>query len=51
VLLVGDCAVFFNPNKQKINTRSSTEAELIVVDDALPIVQWAKSFMQEQGLT
>jgi hypothetical protein len=28
---------------------SSTKAELIVVDDALPTVQWAKDIMQDQG--
>jgi hypothetical protein len=29
VFLAGDCAVLFKSNKQKINTRSSTESELI----------------------
>ena len=32
-----------------MNTRSSTETGLIAVDDILPTVQWAKSFMAEQG--
>jgi len=34
VLVTGDCAVLFRSSKQKINTRSSTESELLVVDDA-----------------
>ncbi len=41
VLMIGDSAVLSRSSKQKINTRSSTEAELIVVDDTLPSVQWA----------
>jgi hypothetical protein len=35
--------------EQKVNSRSSTEAELISMDDVLSKVQWTKLFMQEQG--
>jgi len=49
VLTTGECAVLFKSSKQKVNTRSSTETELIAVDDILPTVQWARSFMAEQG--
>ncbi len=49
VLMIGDSAVLSRSSKQKLNTRSSTEAELITVDDTLPTVQWAKSFMKDQG--
>jgi hypothetical protein len=35
--------------KQKINTRSSTEAELVGVDDVAPQMLWARYFMEEQG--
>jgi hypothetical protein len=49
VLTTGECSVLFKSCKQKVNTRSSTETELIAVDDILPTVQWAKSFMAEQG--
>ncbi len=49
VLMIGDSAVLSHSNKQKVNTRSSTEAELIAVDDNLPTIQWAKSFMMDQG--
>ncbi len=48
-LTTGECSVLFKSCKQKINTRSSTETELIAVDDILPTVQWARSFMAEQG--
>jgi hypothetical protein len=35
--------------KQKVNSRSSTEAELISMDDIVSKVIWTKLFMQEQG--
>jgi hypothetical protein len=35
--------------KQIVNSRSSTETELISVDDILSKVMWTKLFMQEQG--
>jgi hypothetical protein len=35
--------------KQKINTKSSTEAELVGVDDSLGYILWACYFLQEQG--
>jgi hypothetical protein len=35
--------------KQKINTKSSTEAELVGVDDSLGYILWARYFMIEQG--
>ncbi len=49
LLTTRNCSVLFKSCKQKVNTRSSTETELIAVDDILPTVQWAKSFMAEQG--
>ena len=35
--------------KQKINTKSSTEAELIASDDVLPDFLWVNYFLEEQG--
>ncbi len=35
--------------KQKINTKSSTEAKLVGVDDSLGYILWDCYFMQEQG--
>ena len=35
--------------KHKINTKSSTEAELVGVDDSLGYILWARYFMIEQG--
>jgi hypothetical protein len=35
--------------KQKLNVKSSTEAEIVGVDDGLPLVLWTRYFLQEQG--
>jgi hypothetical protein len=37
--------------KQKLNTKSSTEAEVVGVDDAMPLVIWTRNFMEGQGYT
>ena len=34
--------------KQKLNTRSSTEAELVAVDDVVTSILWIKLFLEEQ---
>jgi hypothetical protein len=49
ILMIWESTILSRSNKQKVNTRSSTETELIVVDDALPTVQWAKNYMKDQG--
>jgi hypothetical protein len=50
VLMTGDCAVLFKSCKQKVNTRSSTEAELIAVDDMLPMIHWTRNFFKGTGI-
>jgi hypothetical protein len=35
--------------KQKINTCSSTEAELVGVDDCMPAIGWSQYFLEAQG--
>jgi len=35
--------------KQKLNTRSSTEAELVGADDVSTMILWTKLFLEEQG--
>ncbi len=35
--------------KQKLNTKSSTESELVGVDDMMPIIIWTRYFLLEQG--
>ena len=35
--------------KQKLNTRSSTESELVGVDDLMPSILWTLKFLKAQG--
>ena len=35
--------------KQKLNTRSSTESELVGADDFMPAVPWTRCFLLAQG--
>ncbi len=35
--------------KQKLNTRSSTESELVGVDDMMLIIIWTRHFLLSQG--
>ena len=35
--------------KQKLNTRSSTKAELVGVDDAMTMILWTRLFLRAQG--
>ena len=46
---MGNSAIQSMSRKQKLNTRSSTEAELIGVDDAMTMVLWTKLFLEAQG--
>ena len=48
VLMMGHGAVLSILSKQKINTKSSTEAELVKVDDVMTFVMWMKHFFQSQ---
>jgi hypothetical protein len=48
-MTVGKGAVVSVSTKQKINTRSSTEAELVSIDDVISKVLWMKRFMEAQG--
>ena len=45
----GKGAVQSISRKHKLNTRSSTEAELVGVDDVSVMILWTKLFMEEQG--
>jgi hypothetical protein len=38
-------------SKQKLNTKSSTKAELVGASDYLPYAIWAKKFLKHQGYT
>ena len=43
-------AVISSSLKQKINTRSSTESELIAVDDMISKICWTHNFLHEKGI-
>ena len=49
VMSFGKGGVISMSCKQKINTKSSTEEELVAVDDASGLILWARRFMEDQG--
>jgi hypothetical protein len=49
VVTFGAGSIFFKSTKQKLNTKSSTEAELVAVSDAVSTVIWLRDFLIEQG--
>jgi hypothetical protein len=49
IMTLGKGAVYGTSLKQKINTKSSTESELVGVGEALPIILWTRYFMEAQG--
>jgi hypothetical protein len=46
---MGIGAVILLSTKQKVNARSSTEAELVVRDDTKANILWTKNFIELQG--
>ena len=46
---LGKGAIYSSSTKQKLNTKSSTEAELVGVDDLMPQILWCRLFLQAQG--
>ena len=49
-LTLGKGCILSSSKKQKLNTRSSTEAELVAVDDGMSLMLWCKLFLEAQGL-
>ena len=47
---LGKGSIISSSLKQKLNTRSSTEAEVVGVYDALPLMLWTRYFLEEQGM-
>ncbi len=46
---MGTGAVYSTSKKQKLNTKSSTEAELVGVNDCMPQTLWTRYFLEAQG--
>ena len=42
--IIYDCST-----KQKLNTKRSTEAELVGIDDGIPIIVWIRYLLEAQG--
>ena len=51
VLMIGKGSIYSMSNKQRINTWSSTEAELVGANNALAMVLWVRHFLEAQGYT
>ena len=48
-ILLGGGAIYAKSSRQKINSKSSTEAELIAISDSTEKVIWLRNFVRSQG--
>ena len=51
MMSLGKGAAMSMSQGQKLNTKSSTESELVRIDYALPQILWGKYFIEAQGYT
>lgn len=51
VITLGSGAVFAKSTKQRLVTKSSTEAELVGLSDGLSQIIWSRNFLQAQGFS
>ena len=49
VLLAGKGAIYSTSTKQKLNTKKSTESELVGINNVMPMILWTKDFLDAQG--
>jgi hypothetical protein len=49
--MMGKGVLYSKSSKQKINVKSSTEAELVGASDFLPQTIWTRCFIESQGYT
>jgi hypothetical protein len=47
---MGRGGIYKMARKQKLNTTSSTEAEMVGADDVMPQMMWTRNFLLEQGV-
>jgi len=50
IISLGKGAAYSTSCKQKLNTKSSTEAELVAIDDAMGQILWTRNFLIRQGI-
>ena len=48
-MTMGKGSIYAASKKQKLNTRSSTEAELVAVNDGMAPILWTRNFLEAQG--
>jgi len=48
---IGKGAAYSTSCKQKLNTKSSTEAELVAIDDVMGQILWTQNFLNGQGIS
>eukprot|EP00978_Attheya_sp_CCMP212_P015133 scaffold38933_cov32-Attheya_sp.AAC.1 len=48
-MTLGKGSIYSTSTRQKLNTKSSTEAELVGVSDAMSQILWTRYFMEAQG--
>jgi hypothetical protein len=48
-LSLGQRFPIVSSTKQKLNTRSSTETEIVGAEDFMPVISWTRYFMKAQG--
>ena len=50
MMLMRRGALYSASSKQKLNTKSSTKAELVGLDDLMPQILWMRYFLEAQGM-
>jgi hypothetical protein len=48
-MMMGKGAIYGTSTKHKLNTKSSTESELVGVNDVMPQILWTRYFLEAQG--
>ena len=50
LMSIGKGCTYIASIKQKLNTKSSTEAELVAIDNAMGQILWTRHFLAAQGI-